>query len=91
MTQLDLIPVFDGETFSPALDGNRLVSQLVRVKQLMSDGHWRTLRSIQEVVGGSEAGISARLRDMRKARFGGYQVERRRVAESGLYEYRMQQ
>lgn len=89
MTQMDLIPQFDGATFDPRLDGDRLISQLERVKALMSDGQWRSLRSIVEVVGGSETGVAARLRGMRKARFGQLAVERRRVAESGLWEYRV--
>lgn len=83
-----------GETFDPELDGPRLARQLNRVKTLMLDGHWRTLRQIAYVVGGSEAGISARLRDLRKPKFGGYLVERRRsrdaAADAGLWEYRVQ-
>ena len=43
---------------------------------------------LSPMVGGSEAGISARLRDLRKPRFGGYTVERRRV-DGGLFEYRI--
>jgi hypothetical protein len=54
----------------------------------MLDGTWRTLEGIRSTVGGSEAGISARLRDLRKPRFGGYGVERRRVS-GGLFEYRV--
>jgi len=37
-----------------------------------------------------EASVSARLRDLRKAKFGGYRVERQRVREGrGLYHYRL--
>jgi hypothetical protein len=82
-----------GETFDAAMDGPRLAGQLDRVKTLMLDGQWRTLRLIAYMVGGSEAGISARLRDLRKAKFGGYLVERRRkprvVPHAGLWEYRV--
>ena len=69
---------FDGETFDPVIDGKRLTSQLERVRALMSDGKWRTLAEIHAVVGGSEAGVSARLRDLRKQRFGGHNVVRQR-------------
>jgi hypothetical protein len=79
---------FDGETFSETLDGARLSGQLQRVRTLMLDGRWRTLDAIRTAVGGSEAGISARLRDCRKAKFGRYVVERRRV-RGGLHEYRL--
>lgn len=89
MTQQDLL--FDGATFDPELDAKRLTCQLQRVFQLMKDGEWRSLAEIQEHVGGSEAGISARLRDIRKPLGGSYTVERRRrgEAERGLFEYRV--
>jgi hypothetical protein len=88
MTQLDLIPQFDGTTFEPARDIERLTSQLIRVKELMLDGQWRSLPQIAAVVGGSEAGVSARLRDLRKPRNGAYTVNRRHVAD-GLHEYQV--
>ena len=82
---------FDGPTFSPQYDVERLTSQLAKVFTLMRDGHWRTLGEIADSVGGSEAGVSARLRDFRKERFGGHSVERRRRGEpsDGLFEYRL--
>jgi hypothetical protein len=79
---------FDGPDVSES-DRERLNSQLWRVYRLMRDGQWRTLAEVARSVGGSEAGVSARLRDLRKERFGGNQVERRRVA-GGLWEYRME-
>jgi hypothetical protein len=79
---------FDGDTFDAELDGDRLTSQFKRVSLLMRDGQWRTLFDIAEHVGGSEAGVSARLRDLRKPKFGGYFVERRR-RNKGLWEYRL--
>ena len=92
MTQpslLDVPPQFDGDSFDPALDQDRLASQLDRVKRLMSDGRYRTLAEIRAAVGGSEAGISARLRDLRKHRNGAHTVNRRRRTE-GTYEYAME-
>lgn len=79
---------FDGSTYEPMHDQKRLNTQMERVKALMLDGKWRTLGEIQNVAGGSEAAISARLRDLRKERFGGYDVERMRI-EGGLYAYRV--
>ena len=78
----------DGSTFDANLDGARLTGQHAKVKGLMADGRWRTLARIAEVVGGSEAGVSARLRDLRKSKFGGHTVDRRRLS-GGLYEYRV--
>lgn len=83
-------PKFDGATFDAAKDEQRLTGQLQRVMQAMRDGNWWTLRLLADRVGGSEAGVSARLRDLRKPQFGGTpdDVERRRVMAGGLYEYR---
>jgi len=87
MTQRDL---FDGHTFDPALDGTRLRTLLMRVHRLMHDGEWRTLARIVMAVGGSEAGVSARLRDLRKAKWGAHTVERKRHPEAdGLWLYRV--
>lgn len=84
----DRRPPFDGRTYDPALDQRRLEKLLGRVWALMCDGQWRTLGEIAALVGGSEAGISARLRDLRKPQFGEYVVDRRR-RDGGLFEYRV--
>lgn len=87
----DREPAFDGDSFDPVLDAKRLTSQLQAVQALMRDGRWRTLSEIRTRVGGSEAGISARLRDCRKPAHGGYVVNRRRRGEPrrGLWEYQV--
>lgn len=68
-------------------DTERISTQLNRVETLMSDGNWRTLREIAQTVNGSEAGVSARLRDCRNKL--GYIVNRRRENERGLYSYQV--
>ena len=86
---------FDGQTYSPAIDGQRLTTQYERVLAVMSDHDWHTLAEIVNKISyppydrASEAGVSARLRDARKPRFGGHTITRRRVANGGLYEYRL--
>jgi hypothetical protein len=83
---------FGGETYEPEHDENRLRRQLAAVKNIMLDGQWHTLAELHTRIGaGSEAGISARIRDLRKDKFGGFVVERRRVAPAvrGLHEYRL--
>lgn len=89
----DLGPLFDGRTFSARLDHSRLSRQLVVVRELMLDGRWRTLAEISMAVGEPEASVSARLRDLRKEKFGGYEVGRRRKGEAGrgVHEYRVTQ
>jgi hypothetical protein len=58
----------------------------------MKDGNWRTLAEILVGIGGvgTEAAVSARLRDCRKEKFGSHSIERRRRGgQGGLYEYRL--
>lgn len=85
-------PQHDGPGLEPA-DQERLGTLMDRVVSLMLDGEWRTLSEIASRAQGSEASVSARLRDMRKERFqdryGALTVEKRRVSQ-GLYEYRVQ-
>lgn len=79
---------FDGETYNHAQDGERLNAQLQRVRDLMKDGRWRTLSEIAAATHDPESSVSARLRDLRKERFGKHTVDRRRKSR-GLYEYRL--
>lgn len=82
-------PRFDGKTIEPQ-DVPRLSKQLGRVSLLMADGEWRTLRTIADDCGCSEASASARLRDLRKPKFGAHEVERRRDdLKAGLWWYRV--
>ncbi len=84
-------PEFDGETYDPLLDGNRLRHQLGKVFEAMMRGEWLTLEEIQQRSGQPQASISARLRDLRKPRFGSYILERRPRGERdlGQFEYRL--
>jgi hypothetical protein len=89
LSLFDAAPRFDGESFNPVFDQERLSKQLGPVFELMRDGEWRKLDEIQTFAGGREAAVSARLRDLRKVKFGGYQVERRRRGTGGNFEYRL--
>lgn len=84
---------FDGKTYDPKYDRDRLKKLLGRVYECMLDGHWRSLEEIQQSCGGTEASVSARLRDLRKERFGAYDIQRARVdpMRRGLWLYRMNQ
>ena len=81
-------PPFDGATYDPIQDGPRLSSQLERVRKAMSDGKWHSLHELVISCGGTEASISARIRDLRKTKFGGLDVVRIR-ADKGLWLYRV--
>jgi hypothetical protein len=82
---------FDGATYEAKHDRARLGEQLKRVFELMGDGSWRTLNEIAELTGDQAQSISARLRDLRKERFGSHKIERRRRGNpgDGLFEYRI--
>lgn len=80
---------FDGATVL-GIDTPRLAGQLAKVYTLMSDGRFRTLAQIAVVAGCLETSASARLRDLRKTKFGGHQVISRQLANSpGTHEYKL--
>lgn len=85
---LDSMPRFDGATYQHARDHGRLASQLGEVLATVRNGAWWTLAALAFATGYPEASVSARLRDLRKAKFGGHIVERRYVS-NGQFEYRL--
>jgi|GEM_PF-5838863 len=83
-------PDFDGSDYSHALDHGRLTGQLRDVYEAMKDGEWRTLPEIRALTGlAFDASVSKHLRHLRYEKFGAYLVEKRRVDEHGLWEYRV--
>jgi len=82
-------PDHDGDTYDPELDHVRLNAQTLRVWSALRSGRSLTLRQIADETGDPEASVSARLRDLRKPKFGGHTVERRRLGDSGLFVYRL--
>ena len=79
---------FDGATYSPVLDHIRLTGQLARVYDVMQDGRWRSLQVLAYKAQAPEGSCSARLRDLRKDKFGAYQVDKKRLND-GLWLYRV--
>jgi hypothetical protein len=93
MTQPTLFrisPAFDGIDIQHGRDQARLESQLDGIRRYMADGSWRTLQAIADATGYPHASCSAQLRNLRKAKFGSYQIDRRYV-DHGLYEYRIRE
>ncbi len=88
MTVLPTDPGFDGQTFNHARDHERLTGQLWDIYAIMKDQCWHTLGELAEATGEPEPSISARLRDLRKDRFGKHTIERR-YKGNGLHEYRL--
>jgi transcriptional antiterminator len=81
---------FNGPDYVPERDDERLTSQLLRVKNAMLSGDWKSLRQLESETGDPQSSISAQLRHLRKERFGSYIVEKR-YAGNGLFEYRIPQ
>lgn len=79
---------FDGATYDAAQDKERLSSQLRKVRALMYDLREHTLEELASYAQCSVASASARIRDLRKPRFGAFIVHRRRIGK-GVFGYRL--
>jgi hypothetical protein len=81
-------PDFGGETYDPQRDRARLTGSLLLVLEAMRLGGWWSLAGLAIVGKCSQAAASARIRDLRKPRYGGHTIEKRYVAD-GRWEYRL--
>lgn len=82
-------PLFDGVTYDEKRDRTRLKGQLEAVRRVLADGSWWRLEDLKARVGAnSDASVSARIRDLRKEKFGGYDIERKNLG-GGVWVYRM--
>lgn len=82
---------FNGPVYDPKYDKVRLTGQILRIFNLMKDGHWRTLSEIEAITNDPAASISAQLRHLRKERFGSHTVNKRPRGDrkQGLWEYQL--
>ena len=94
--QLDLLgprpPRFDGWTYREELDRARLTSALRHILFELLDRRWHMIKELALLAGCSEAGASARLRDLKKPKWGRFPVEKRRLPgleTSGVWQYRI--
>ena len=82
--------LFDGDADGEhATKDTRLKKQLERVFEVMAGGRWLTLSTISWRAGATEASASARIRDLRKPRFGGFDIVMRPTDLDGINEYRL--
>ncbi len=82
-----------GPAYDEKIDGERIRTQMEKILEGMlwsssrnKEHSWFTLQEMRLRFGYPEASISSQLRHLRKARFGGYQVMKRRRS-GGLWEY----
>lgn len=74
----------------PRIDFDRLQGQTRVIFDLMSDRQFRTLSEIGDITGFPQASVSAQIRHLRKLRFGGNIVnKRRRFEDKGVWEYQL--
>jgi hypothetical protein len=79
-----------GPAYSELHDGARAITQVEVIRDVLfsaeecrpRDGGWMTLRELGDLTTYGEASISAQLRHLRKQRFGGYVIEKRRRGAS---------
>jgi hypothetical protein len=81
-------PEFGGESFDARLDGPRLKGQLERTLEVMKDGRWHTLQEVADAVGCTTQSASARIRDLRKPRYGAHHIRRSRIGPA-VFAYRL--
>lgn len=87
-------PKFDGQTYEARLDGPRLKKQLDRVREYMlaTFPTWLSLAEISKALEQKynakfpSQSVSARLRDLKKKKFGSYEVPKKRRTIS-VWEY----
>jgi hypothetical protein len=71
-------------------DAPRLTKQLEAVRRVMEGGEWWTLEQLAEQANCTTQSASARVRDLRKVKFGAHCIERKGVpGKRGLFLYRM--
>lgn len=76
-----------GPAYEPIVDGERLNKQHVAIREYMLVAGRKSLAAIASALGYPEASISAQLRHLRKPKFGGYIVEKRKCGN--YWEYRV--
>jgi hypothetical protein len=81
--------VLDGVTGQPPFNQVTGETQLDRVLGVLQDYSWHPLGEIAFRTGDTTASVSARIRDLRKLRFGNHIIDRRRLPDRQGYAYRM--
>ena len=75
-----------GPAYVEAIDGARIGRQMSDIRNIMVTGAAYTLAELEDRTGYPQSSISAQLRHLRKDRFGGYDVQKRRRT-AGTWEY----
>lgn len=57
--------------------------------RFMRSREWVTIAEVAQLLGYNDTGASARIRDLRKQRFGGHHIDRKSSGVPGCYLYRL--
>lgn len=91
MVQLYIVPKeYVRAAYKPALSSPLRLFQIDAVYGLMKDGHWRTLEQISKQLKQPIQSVSARLRDLRKDKFGGFTVRREMSDKPRVWLYKVE-
>lgn len=81
---------FDGQPQPTPAEAVKLKGDLKRVHDVLAKADsWWSLKDIARVTGVSEISVGSRVRDLRKVKFGGYNIERLKSDGPRNYVYRM--
>lgn len=90
------IPHPDGESYKAPLDHDRIARHHIIIKNIMLDGKEHSHAELEEAIRDAgyevkDSTVSARQRDLRKPKFGAYNIIRRRVGsgKDGHFVYRL--
>jgi hypothetical protein len=89
----DLQPRFDSGVTLTTSDHVRLGNQLARVLAVLGDGRWYSVPALRKAIYATwriedpEPSLSAQIRNLKKSKHGGHQIERRR--NGNTYEFRL--
>lgn len=83
------MPKHDGPFLKDPEDHVRLGRQLLRVLGVLQSGEWLTLRQLSQLAEAPEASCSARLRDLRKEKFGAHEIDHKRIANTWHYRLKV--
>lgn len=80
-----------GATFQESLDGERVRTQMQVIRDFMLSHDFVTLSEIEHCLKYPSASISAQLRHLKKDKFGGYELEKKRLSinNAGTWLYKL--
>jgi hypothetical protein len=95
----EVVGDFDGFHYEPKKDRYRLIGQIEEIYKIMQKHStdmfgtekWMTVGEISIHTEFREASISAQLRNLRKEKFGGHDIQGRYRKSTRIFEYRLEE